>query len=381
MEEDVIALIMGEYDQQRDVYFSLTEKACSLITELLEDKKIRFHSIGSRLKHKDSLQKKLGIVEKRYLSLKEITDIAGIRIITYFEDDVNAVAKIIEGEFDIDKENSIDKRASLDADRFGYLSLHYICGFSSSRLQLTEYRRFENCNFEVQIRSILQHAWAEIEHDLGYKSKVSIPKQLRRRFSRLAGLLEIADSEFVQLRDGLADYEKRISKEINETPGLVSIDLVSLRSFVSQNAEVQKWDKLIADISERKLVESDPVLAVILKILFSVGIQTIEDINVKLKEYSKELPRFTKLYINGLQKSGWIFGENIGAGVSLTYVCHLIMASTHSKSDVLRYFREELYLDKKAAETCQQALIQAHNRITAKVRKRSSNRNKPPTGT
>ena len=98
-----------------------------------------------------------------------MTDITGVRVITYFADQVDEIAKVMEGEFNIDIKNSIDKRDILDPDRFGYLSLHYvIVSLSSARCALAEYRSFSELKAEVQVRSILQHAWAEIEHDLGY---------------------------------------------------------------------------------------------------------------------------------------------------------------------------------------------------------------------
>ena len=64
------------------------------------------------------------------------------------------------------------------------------------RMVLRENKAFEGLKCEIQIRSVLQHAWAEIEHDLGYKSELTIPKEVRRSFSRLAGLLELGDKEF-----------------------------------------------------------------------------------------------------------------------------------------------------------------------------------------
>ncbi|MFL6282676.1 MAG: GTP pyrophosphokinase family protein [Pyrinomonadaceae bacterium] len=135
------------------------------------------------LKKRDSLMKK--IQAKSYTQLSDITDICGIRIITYYDEEVDAVARIIENEFEIDPENSVDKRKKAP-DTFGYLSSHYIVRLRPVRLQLPEYGRFSQCQAEIQIRSIIQHAWAEIEHDLGYKSQNAVPPPVRRQFFRLA---------------------------------------------------------------------------------------------------------------------------------------------------------------------------------------------------
>lgn len=81
----------------------------------------------------------------------------------------------------------------------------FICSLPKSDSypdKLTEY------TFEIQFRTVLQHAWAEIEHDLGYKSEYSIPLSMRREFSRVAGLLELADETFEKLKHQLNDYDE-----------------------------------------------------------------------------------------------------------------------------------------------------------------------------
>ena len=105
-----------------------------------------------------------------------------MRIITYFAEEVDAVAQLIEREFTIDRKNSIDKRMALDPDQFGYLSVHYIVSLAANRSQLPEYAALSGLSAEIQIRSILQHAWAEIEHDLGYKSQTAVPRDVVRQF-------------------------------------------------------------------------------------------------------------------------------------------------------------------------------------------------------
>ncbi|WP_035571385.1 GTP pyrophosphokinase, partial [Halonatronum saccharophilum] len=210
MEEDKIKAILNEYDEKYGLYELFTEKTKKLIEELLEGSNINIHSINSRAKEKSSLKNKLKESEEEYNNLSDITDLSGVRIITFFEDEVDKVAKIIKREFEIDYGNSVDKRNLLEPDRFGYLSLHYILKLSPHRLKLAENKKFKDYKVEIQISSILQHAWAEIEHDLGYKSEEAVPREIRRKFSRLAGLLEIADIEFVRIRDELKKHKKEL---------------------------------------------------------------------------------------------------------------------------------------------------------------------------
>ena len=95
-----------------------------------------------------------------------------------------------------------DKGESLiEEERFGYQSVHYLVTLNQARTALPEYQRFANSKVEVQVRTILPHSWAEIEHDIQYKSSATIPRDIKRRFMSLAGLLEIADREFQAIQD------------------------------------------------------------------------------------------------------------------------------------------------------------------------------------
>lgn len=101
----------------------------------------------------------------------------------------------MEREFNVLEYN--DKSDELEADeRFGYRSVHYLAKLRDSRAQLLEYKRFAGLVVEIQARTILQHAWAEIEHDVQYKARTALPAEVRRRFMSLAGMLEVADREF-----------------------------------------------------------------------------------------------------------------------------------------------------------------------------------------
>lgn len=154
---DSKAKLMTQYSSFCLTYEAFKQELEHLITRLLNENNIRVHSISSRLKDETSLRRKIDKTSDKYSSLDDITDIVGLRVITYFNDEVDAVAKLIEQEFDIDSPNSVDKRALLDPDRFGYLSFHYVVSLNSTRCELTEYRKFSSLKAEIQIRSILQH--------------------------------------------------------------------------------------------------------------------------------------------------------------------------------------------------------------------------------
>jgi len=151
-----ITNILREYDQKQELLFDFTQKMEVLVRELLYAYNISVHSVTSRLKKRDSLEEKIIEHKLDYSELCEITDISGVRVITYFSDEVYLIANIIEKEFEIIPIHSQDKLALLDPDRFGYLSLHYVVKLNDERKNQTEYNRFCDCLFEIQIRSILR---------------------------------------------------------------------------------------------------------------------------------------------------------------------------------------------------------------------------------
>lgn len=323
MREDLISGIIDEYDVKCALYDEFTKVTEKLLRDLLSANNIRDYSITSRLKKRDSLKDKLRRSDSQYEKLSDVTDVSGIRIITYFADEVDDVASVITREFEVDPDNSVDKRAILDPDRFGYLSLHYVAKLLPSRLQLTEYRQFSDCNVEIQIRSILQHTWAEIEHDLGYKSKIAIPKQLRRRFYQLAGLLELADDEFSLLRVKISEYETDVLTMVSTTPDTVLIDKTSILAFLSKSNLLLELDQRICNATNRNLLKQQPDATDLVNRLVNAGFNTIADINSSLVEATETIVPFA-VKIAGVpskRSSGGFL-----TGVSLIYLAYIVVA-------------------------------------------------------
>nr|WP_325303117.1 hypothetical protein [uncultured Oscillibacter sp.] len=249
--------VLTQYDQQRKKYERFAREVEHQLRCILEEEGIVCNAITSRVKERDSLTQKIDVKSDKYKSLSEVTDIAGIRIITYYDSDVERAAKIVEREFCVDKENSINKREALGPEKFGYCSVHYVVSMNEDRLKLPENRGYAGIKCEIQIRTVLQHAWAEIEHDLGYKSEIDIPKDIRRSFSRLAGLLEVADKEFQEIRDFLETYRAKVEAEISEksdygTPDC-ELDAVVLEAVLKTKPNFQELNRRIGEIAGMKI--------------------------------------------------------------------------------------------------------------------------------
>lgn len=278
--------VMAEYDSKCRLYENFASEIEHQLKHILVAEGIVYNAITSRVKDRESLSKKIDRKNDKYSSLSDLTDIAGVRVITYYEKDVDEVSKIVEKEFAVDKENSIDKRAALEPDRFGYCSVHYIVQMSLERLNLRENQPYAGLKCEIQIRTVLQHAWAEIEHDLGYKSGIAIPKDIRRNFSRVAGMLEIADKEFQEIRTFLQDYQNEATEKVtNEEFQDAEIDAILLEAIIASNPDIVTLNKIISKYFGRPFSEEISTSSLEEKIdaLHWLGIHTISQLNDCIK--------------------------------------------------------------------------------------------------
>ena len=301
--------LVKNFEKKSTQFENFSEKMNILLKELLDQNSITYHSIAKRVKDKNSLIKKIRNKNK-YQNLDEITDIVGCRIITYFEDDVDKIVKIIGNEFNIDNKNSTDKKKMLDPEKFGYLSYHIVCSVNDGRAQLVEYKNYKEIKFEIQIRTILQHAWAEIEHDIGYKSSIAVPRDFRRKFSRIAGMLEIADDEFSRLKNDINNYVKAIEeKGIEDT----DINADSLRVFMEKSKtlkEIEIFIKNNINSIELKLDESLKINAInfILKLLNRfTDFKTINELEKEISSDKVSIEKFTVRWINNSPNNGTLY--------------------------------------------------------------------------
>ena len=148
------------YLKKREFYEGLASEVQFIIEECLKRRGIRVHSVQARAKDPASFGKKaaqpseVDPTKPKYPSpLEQITDLAGVRIITYFPVTLNELDRMLVDEFQIVEKS--DKGAVLiEGERFGYQSIHYLVKLTPQRARLAEYEPFADAITEIQVRTI-----------------------------------------------------------------------------------------------------------------------------------------------------------------------------------------------------------------------------------
>lgn len=354
--------VMAEYDRKYKRYQNFTLEIEHQLKNILDTEGIIYNAITFRIKDRESLSRKIDRKNDKYSSLGDITDIAGVRVITYYTEDVKKVAEIVEREFLVDRENSIDKRDALEPDRFGYCSVHYVVEMSQERLNLREYQAYEGLKCEIQIRSVLQHAWAEIEHDLGYKSEIAIPKRIRRNFSRLAGLLEIADKEFQEIRSSLQSYQSEAMEKVkSEEFQDAEIDAILLEAIITSNPDIATLNETIMNCFDCPLSPRIPTAAVERTInrLHWLGVYTVSQLNCCIKNNKDVAAIIAKEIIHKDTTKEESKKNPILKTTALFYICYAELARKKPSVDqIYQYFDETNILRDEKSDRIVRCLLQ-----------------------
>ena len=268
-------MLMQQYRELLPTLQKLSADAYAQLCKALEEQGIYVTAVEHRVKTERSLAGKLELKGGKYRSIDDITDLVGLRVITFYSDEVDKVAAIAKHLFDIDWQDSVDKRKLHQLDAFGYNSLHYICRLKTG-----------GPRFELQMRTALQHVWSTMVHDTGYKGSVRIPNEYLRQFSRLAGMMELMDEEFSRLRLLLADYRRRIqSMEKSGRLEDVPLSADTFRHYL----ELHPFDRLNRRIAAINQAEVYPVsLMPFLSVLESFGLETIGQVQHFVEENTED---------------------------------------------------------------------------------------------
>src|SRR5206468_1543413 len=130
----------------------------------------------------------------------------GARVVTFTLDQVDRIRGFVRDSFKVDEANSEDKQKLLRPSEFGYLSIHFVVQIVKPVFGIAVPEGIEDLKAEIQVRTLLQHAWAGIAHDILYKNEFEVPKGWSRQFNRLAAVLEGSDREFSHFIANLDRY-------------------------------------------------------------------------------------------------------------------------------------------------------------------------------
>ncbi|TAZ80020.1 GTP pyrophosphokinase [Rhizobium ruizarguesonis] len=219
-------------------YVSLTQSVELIMTQLLKDAEIPHLTVVGRTKSPEKCIEKVN--RKGYRNpVEQLTDISGVRIVVYFDYDVQAVGELIEASFSVDYDNSSNRDDLLAVNEVGYRSVHYVCDLGVDRVKLQEHKALGGLKFEFQVRTVLQHAWAELAHDRNYKFSGKLPNRLERKLNLLAGLMETADAGFSDLSREIDNYVASVSESAAGGELEIEINALSVEGFVRQWAQAE----------------------------------------------------------------------------------------------------------------------------------------------
>ncbi|MDB4558888.1 hypothetical protein N9Z87_01445 [Amylibacter sp.] len=200
------------YDANHDNLRNAMNSFATLLKSMLQSvPEVSVSNVAGRVKERDECVKKfsrkyrpaLETAQTPYTIKENLTDLIGLRVVCLYEDEVDNIKDAISREFDvIDITDKIAQVEGTEAS-FGYKGLHLDLKLNAARQDMAEYRAYAEFPFELQIRTVVQDSWSIIDHKIKYKK--SIPNDLKRRINTLAALFELADHEFLAIRNATSD--------------------------------------------------------------------------------------------------------------------------------------------------------------------------------
>ena len=227
-------------------------------------------------------------------SLDQLEDVVGVRVICLYPKHVDPVVELLTREFNVLERE--DKRPEPSPEKFGYSSIHLVCTLSGTkRAKLPEYAGVEQSHFEIQVRTILQEAWAEIEHQLIYKSEAAAPDDVKRQITRVSALLETSDKEFQEVYDRREEYAKRLKEADRSTLDKEKLNVDSLLEVIHRKYPwAEGWEQTFEHPEEL-----GKELADLLKDLNECSIRNVQQLIPIIDKWNKHVEEESKqLYVD-----------------------------------------------------------------------------------
>lgn len=327
-------MILEEYREKLPVFEKIETIVGDVLRKAVDENRIYVNALETRVKKEKSLAGKLALKGGKYSKLSDMTDIVGARVITFYTDEVDKISGIIDKLFEIDWQNSVDKRKMHDLNSFGYNSLHYICRIPEKLHYDPACPEINEFRIEIQMRTALQHVWATMYHDTGYKSGIEVPQEYLRNLNRLAGMLELADEQFSSIRTNINNYRYNVQSLVSSGRlEDVTLNGDSFRSYL----ELKPFDKLTRRIAAINQAEVFPVsLLPYLKIFKQFGFVTLADIRNFVKENSEDAYHLAVFHLGNTDL------DIISSSLALENLCIVYLLKNGAGAATLKRFFDEV---------------------------------------
>lgn len=258
------------YYEDISKYQKLCEEVQYILQEGIKMAKIEVSAITYRVKSMESFARKF-INKAQKSSIYEIKDIAGVRLVHLYRSDFPAIEEILQTKFKVLQKK--DKIKSRQVDEFGYNAVHFLVTLKE-KYAGARYVDLKDLICEIQVRTVMQDAWAIIEHHLAYRQKQAVPKILKRELLQLSAILENADNQFDRIRNECEKYISTIEKTRRNKNKFFDfeINIVTLKTYFK------------IEFPTKQLSYGDSQIAVWIGELYRAGYKKIADIENLLKK-------------------------------------------------------------------------------------------------
>ena len=201
------------YVESLKLYEEFAARIRNLIQDLVELEGVEFYAIEGWAETPAEILRILSTLEEKDLAG---VDLVRVRVLLRFPEDVLKVEELVKSEFENDPKRSVPSSQLEDPFRFGYPAVVYILALNDSRSRLREWAKYKDLTFRLELRTLLQEAWATIFPRVNQTVGSISEKKLTRELVLLSSLLEKADEGFLNLRRVIKDEALLVPPSANK---------------------------------------------------------------------------------------------------------------------------------------------------------------------
>lgn len=279
------------YVESLKLYEEFAARIRNLIQDLVELEGVEFYAIEGWAEKPAEFLRTLSTLEEHDLTQ---VDLVRVRVLLRFPEDVLKIEQLIQSEFEIDSNRSVPSSQLEDPFRFGYPAVVYILALNDSRSGLREWAKYKNLSFRLELRTLLQEAWATIFPRVNQTVGSLSEKKLTRELVLLSSLLEKADEGFLNLRKAVKDESLLVPPQTNsqkqETPEAEKLfsDEELYLLFREDESLLGRWNAIAQDAGFPEFTPNAEYLresfAHLAGILRATGIDTISEVKKFIKD-------------------------------------------------------------------------------------------------